>query len=723
MKTTLQQTSASSATMVMNAVSVAFPHVAGRQGQRLVSDTTVREEALEHGRLVGLYWSASGHVESENQLHRLPDINCLNISTNVFEVEVDGQSLHNRWDWIGQCTREGRRGTTEAVVELRHQVKPVSIRVVTRLDGTPILARYLEITNTGSRSLPLSSVSPCSGVLWDVRTQAGIRTINPSLDMHTQSKFELGYFLAEGWGEEGDFRWQPLPRETFSVERSDKEKHFGWPYYIVRNNLTGEQFFIGIAWSGNNAIRFNNRRDGTLTFRMGPMGKAPLRVIAAGETVISPEIHLGPMHVGMDQAVAGWHRHVRTSVLPPRPKGREMYTIAGRVVEQPGEWILREVDAAAALGVEGFMVDAGWYGDTFGSWPELRGDWNEGNWLPGGMAGVRNYIHGKGLLFGLWHEPECLMPESRTGKEHPDWFLCSDGERRIENMLNLGHPDAAKHFEETVVRVVRDFKLDFYKLDYNTNPAEDGQNQRDGWSESEYWRHGETLHMTYDRVLKECPNVCLENCASGGGRNDLGQLARFHYLCQSDWSVHPFAIRAINAMTLFIPPEAVAYYHNHMLGAHQRADLDTHLRVTLFAVPIFVGFGAQGADINTAYFQKTRRYIDLHKGFCRPVLAGHPVVYHHTPDIGVFSPADWCVLEYAAPDATRGYAGVFKLSGGAQEYVFRPHGIDPGGDYDLRLDNRGATLRISGRELETVGLTIRLDAALTSELIMYQRVV
>lgn len=713
-------TQKSTSTSPITNIAISFPHAAGRQGQRVVSDTTVREEALENGRLIGLYWSASGHVEAENQIHRLPDINCLNIPTNVFELEMDGQSLHNRWDWAGKFTRPGRQGTTEAVIELRHQVKPVSVRVVTRLDGSPILARYLEITNTGSVPLPLSSVSPCSGVLWDARTQAGIRTINPSLDLRTHSKFDLGYFLAEGWGEEGDFTWQALPRETFSVERSDKEKHFGWPYYIVRNNLTGEQFFIGIAWSGNNVIRFNNRRDGTLSFRMGPMGKAPLRVVAPGETVTSAEVHIGPMHCGVDQAVANWHRHVRTSVLPPRPKGKEMYTIAGRVVEQPGDWILREVDVASAMGVEGFMVDAGWYGDTFGAWPNLRGDWNEGHWLPGGMAGVRDYIHEKGLLFGLWHEPECLMSESRTGKEHPDWFLCSDEGRRIENMLNLGHPDAAKHFEEEVVRIVRDFKLDFYKLDYNTNPAEDGQNARDGWSESEYWRHCETLNKTYDRVLKECPDVCLENCASGGGRNDLGQLARFHYLCQSDWSVHPFAIRAINAMTLFIPPEAVAYYHNHMLGAHQRADLDTHLRVTLFGVPIFVGFGAQDADRTTPYFQKTKRYIDLHKGFCRPVLAGHPVVFHHTPDIGVFAPADWCVLEYATPDASRGYAGLFKLSGGEQEYRFRPRGIDPAREYDVTLDNRGSTVRMAGRELELTGLTVRLDAALTSELILYQ---
>ena len=33
---------------------------AKRPTVRLVSNTTVYEEALEHGRLIGLYWSAAG---------------------------------------------------------------------------------------------------------------------------------------------------------------------------------------------------------------------------------------------------------------------------------------------------------------------------------------------------------------------------------------------------------------------------------------------------------------------------------------------------------------------------------------------------------------------------------------------------------------------------------------------------------------------------------------
>ena len=108
---------------------------------------------------------------------------------------------------------------------------------------------------------------------------------------------------------------------------------------------------------------------------------------------------------------------------------------------------------------------------------------------------------------------------------------------------------------------------------------------------------------------------------------------------------------------------------------------------------------------------------------CRPVMANHPLVYHHTPDIGLFSPAEWCVLEYGLSDRSRGYAGIFKLresAGERSEYLFRPHGMDLAQDYEVTLDNDPQTFRISGRELALHGLPIRLDAALTSELILYR---
>lgn len=698
-----------------------------RPAARYVSASTVFEEALADGRWIGLYWSAAGQVQRENTTAGLPGLDPLALPLHTFALEIDGQSLHNRWTWAGASQRAGERsGTVESVVELRHTVRPVTVKVVTRLDGTPFLVRYLEITNTGDRPAALNHIAPWSGMLWNTVTNLGAHgsnlTVNPSAGT---PKYRVGYLANDYWGEEGDFRWQALERDTFRIERSVTGRVFGAPYCIAENAVTGQRFILALAWSGNYTADFSIHDDSCLSAKLAPLAPAPLRVIEPGETVTSPEMHLGPWHGSLDAAIAAWHTHIRASVAPPRPAGKAMYTIAGRVVEEPGDWILREVDIAEEMGAEAFMVDAGWYGETFGAWTALRGDWTEGDWLPAGLAGIRQYCHDKGLLFGLWHEAEAITKGSRLYAEHPEWLLQNDGLECGET-LNLGHPEAASFFEDTVLRLIREHQLDFYKLDYNVNAREGGQSLRDGYAESEFWRHHEVLYRTYDRARREFPDICLENCASGGGRNDIGMLSRFHYHCESDWSVHPYAIRAINAMTLFIPPEALCYYHNHVnwgsrLQAHQTADADTHLRVSLFALPIFVGFGAQNTDRQTEFFQRTKRYIALHKGFCRPILANHPIVYHHTPDIGTIGSAPWCVLEYAARDRSCGYAGVFKLTHDNYPYLLRPRGIDRAAEYEVTLDNWGQTYRISGRELAN-GLQIELDTALTSELVLYRRV-
>jgi hypothetical protein len=149
------------------------------------------------------------------------------------------------------------------------------------------------------------------------------------------------------------------------------------------------------------------------------------------------------------------------------------------------------------------------------------------------------------------------------------------------------------------------------------------------------------------------------------------------------------------------------------------ADLDTHLRVTLFALPIFVGFGAQDADRSTDYFRSTRRYIELNKTFCRPIMAGGPAVHHHTPFIGIYGEAPRCVLEYAHPDGSRAYIGVFQLADRVQEDVVRPRGLDASRIYEVRTDNDGQVFQASGRELARDGVRVRLDRALTSELLLF----
>lgn len=694
---------------------------------RYVSATTVREEALEKTRLVGLYWSASGQVQRENVAAGLPGVNALEFPVQTFELEIDGQSLCNRWEWVHASERAGvRPGTREAVIELRHQVRPIDVKVVTRLDGTPFLVRYLEITNTGTAPAALAAVSPWSGLLWMTQENTGMLPPGAAV-------FTLGYLDSNRWGSEGNFTWETLPRGTRRISSTLGRSGYGAPYFLVRNEVTGECAIGALAWSGNWYMEFwqdpartlegGLERGCNLAFRMGPLAPAPQRVIAPGETVTSPEMHLAMLHAGLDECVDALHQHITTSVLPPRPPEKGIYTIAGRVVEEPGAWILNEIDIAAEMGVQAFMVDAGWYGDQFGGWWERRGDWWEGDWITGGLAACRERAHRHGMKFGLWMEPESMGTNSRLLQEHPEWALTTDVDTQVTHNLNLADPQAAQFFSESILRVIREQQLDFYKIDYNDPTWEGGQHVNDGFAENEHWRHYEVLYAAYDRVRQQFPELLLENCAGGGGRLDLGMLSRFHYGCESDMSAFPRSIRAINGLTMFLPPEALVYYHNHLPHAHQLADLRTHLRVALFARTIFVGFGAQDADRSTEYYQLTRRYIQLAKEFAYPLLDAHPRVYHHTPAIGSQGPAGWCVLEYAARDRSRGYTGLFRLGAApSDDYRFTPRGLSPSRRYRVTFDNLGESFELPGAEMMLHGLPVRLDGVCSSEVVMFEGV-
>ena len=143
------------------------------------------------------------------------------------------------------------------------------------------------------------------------------------------------------------------------------------------------------------------------------------------------------------------------------------------------------------------------------------------------------------------------------------------------------------------MRIIRDHRLDLFKIDYNVRVYEGRENERHVFLEDERWREMEVLDAAFERVPRELLYVARENCAGTGGRLEIGMMSRFHYSCESDFSNFPNSMSAINELTHFAPPEALCYYHNHLYRAHQTADLSTHLRDTFFAMTIFVGFGAQ----------------------------------------------------------------------------------------------------------------------------------
>ena len=214
-------------------------------GVRYVSGLTIYDEALIDGRWLGRYWSASGYVKPEkdiaDEFRRRR-----RILPSAFLIEVDGQNLGGHWRWLASSDTATANGG-EAVVDLQNDVRPIKVSVHTRLDGTACLERWLEITNQGATPAALGETRPFAGLIWAV----GIGTDRPEAAMRRESPFSRGYIAAANWGEEGDFRWEPITGSRTSLVGRRGRSGFGRPSTFLRNELSGESAILDLAWSGN----------------------------------------------------------------------------------------------------------------------------------------------------------------------------------------------------------------------------------------------------------------------------------------------------------------------------------------------------------------------------------------------------------------------------------------------------------------------------------------
>jgi alpha-galactosidase len=569
-------------------------------GQLASSGLTMVEEALYRGRLVPRCWSSTGFVAGRlwpahggvPMEQNLPDIDAL--PAESFDLEMDGQSLAGGWDWEGgERIDDGPSGQERGVIRLRNAIRPVDIILRTASDQTGFLVRDMTITSRAERPSALSRVAPWSGLLWGLPWE-GPRAVTRELIGEEASPFSLGRCTEEEWGREGAFRFRPLGHGVTRIEHTKGSSGNDDPSVVLRNEITGELCVLCLAWSGNWAITLRafipDSAHAWLAFRVEPLGDAPLRVLAPGESITTPGVHLGLFRGDLDTAVQALHEHERRSVLPPQPEGR-----GERVIYNHwgyGEWQMNpaylegEMDIAREVGAELFVVDAGWFSPLDTVWANSVGTWRpHPDRFPEGFLPLVRSAHAKGLLMGLWMEAERVTAGSWIATEHPAWVLHRDGRElgipgtEPGGLLDLAQPECAAWLEEEIERVVREYELDMFRLDYNAYPGRGGQHEIAGYRESELWRHVEAIYGIFDRLRARHPRLILENCAGGGARKDLGIAARFHTLWTSDWQSVPRTLQVLNGVSMFLPPERM----NRLAGGRRpRSSSVTSIRSSAF---------------------------------------------------------------------------------------------------------------------------------------------
>ncbi|MFI7704872.1 alpha-galactosidase [Nonomuraea sp. NPDC049480] len=412
-------------------------------------------------------------------------------------------------------------------VRLADRHHPLEITLHYRVrDDTDVIERWTVLRHTGE-SGPIE-LERCDSAAW---------TLPPLPDVRISH-------VVGGWSSETQLKREGLPYgETVLTSRRGTTSHQANPWIMLDDGTAaeerGEVWSAALAWSGSWRIAVQRPPFDAVGFT-GGAGHDGLRVrLAPGETWRTP-VFAGVYGTdGFGGISRAWHAYTLRHVLPHpqelRPVLYNSWEATGFDVDLDGQ--LRLAEKAAALGAELFVLDDGWFGRRDSDRAGL-GDWQVNlDRFPSGLDKLIEAVHGHGMRFGLWVEPEMVNPDSDLYRENPDWVLHMPHRRRTtlrnQLVLNFARPDVAAWAHAWLDRLVAEHEIDFLKWDFNRAFTEAGWPGHDE-PDRLWFDHVHNLYALIDRLRADHPHLRVESCAGGGGRADLGILARADEVWPSD---------------------------------------------------------------------------------------------------------------------------------------------------------------------------------------------
>jgi alpha-galactosidase len=409
----------------------------------------------------------------------------------------------------------------------------------------------------------------------------------------------------------------------------------------------------------------------------------------AGKTLATPVFYAGFTKGGKGEASRLMHRFELAKVLPgaPQPRLRPVlfnsWEVTHSDVNEANQEALAE--QVAAIGVERFVVDDGWFGDR------KQGHSGVGDWFvdakkfPRGLKPLIDKVHGLGMDFGIWVEPEMVDPESAFYREHRDWILNFPGRSRTQVndrlVLNLARKDVRDYIFGLLDGLVSNNDIAFLKWDYNRNWSEPG------WPEvapdrekNVYVDYIENLYSILRELRVKHPKLEIESCSGGGGRIDLGILGLTDQVWTSD-NTDPFERLLIqDGFTQAYSPAAMMTWVTNPTNRFTNRTTSLDYRF-LSAMQGSLGIGADVRGFTPREMAAAKDYIATYKQLRETIQ--HGSLYR------LISPQHQS--PYAATESVsldRRQAVIFAFLHSSEElYPFptvRPEGLDPNMTYTLK---------------------------------------
>ena len=324
----------------------------------------------------------------------------------------------------------------------------------------------------------------------------------------------------------------------------------------------GAVWSVHTAWSGNHTHYAERTFDGHRLLGGGELLLPGEVVLRDGESYSTPWVY-GCYADGLDAAARRFHRYLRARpghVSVDRPVTLNVWEAV--YFDQDLDTLLRLADRAAALGVERFVLDDGWFGSRRDDHSGL-GDWtvSEQVW-PQGLHPLVDRVTGLGMQFGLWFEPEMVNADSDLARAHPEWVMAArkewPKESRHQQVLDLAVPECFEHILRAILAILEEYQIAYIKWDHNRDLIEAGD-QTDGGRPAVH-RQTAAFYRMLAAIKQAHPRLEIESCSSGGARVDLGVMELADRIWVSD-CIDPLERQTMLRWSMqLLPPE--------MLGSH-----------------------------------------------------------------------------------------------------------------------------------------------------------
>jgi alpha-galactosidase len=355
-----------------------------------------------------------------------------------------------------------------------------------------------------------------------------------------------------------------------------------------------------------------------------------------------------------------------------------------------------------------WWIDAGWYPDN-GNWGQT-GTWTpDPARFPNGLKEVSDFVHSKGMKFITWFEPERVAAGTELSTQHPEWIIGGSG----GGLLNMANPAARAWITDRIDSLIKQQGIDVYRQDFNIDPLGYWQSldttNRTGMTENQYVQG----YLAYiDELRRRNPNIMMDNCASGGRRNDLESLRRSVPFLRSDYAFDATA----NQCQTYGLASWIPYAGTQMIVGNDWGRIDNYNVRSAWSPLMIIVAPKSALDAGAINWAEYNRMLAEQRQ-AAPYMLGD--FYPLTP----YSQAEnvWMAWQFDRSDMGEGMLQAFRRSFSTQARVlFRLFGLDPTALYELTDMDTKESYEMMGSDLMNAGLWCELDLPQSSAVITYR---